>query len=573
MRPLQFVRRVFWEIPTAESLVDLAPDVARTLMRAFLVLGMAGMACGPVLDVLWHRLDPAHAAWYAFDWVNLGALAVWAVCLWATYLLPLYPAVIFSTSMTIVTMTVAVFLSGGIDSPNVITYAVPILMGVLFLGLRDSLVITLVCCGAYFSVYVLEVHVGLVAPRMEHGNMDITHAMILTSGIVIIWLMAWMISASLRFPLYDRIRTNSVQQAQISERERLLAIVSHELRTPLTNIVGFVEMIRGHATGLDPDIRQGLHANALQLLTTVNNMLDYSKSQQAAQSAAVEPVLVPAVADELLRMFSPALTRQNTSGEIHQDPMPFPWLQLDRFALERILTNLVSNAVKHTRNGRVLVDLSWHAGQLTIKVADTGTGMSAETLARVFEPFFHDASTGVAGTGLGMALVHQMVTRMGGQIAVASEPGLGTSVTLTVPAAATAEPIRVAAPESVRLQPADTNSVYLFVEDQPDIRALIAAFAQVINIRATIVGSVSELPLTVDTLSVAFVDLQLAGSSGVEVLDRLKALRPQLPVWAMTANMMFRPEEPVSTGRRFDGVLYKPFTMQQLQDAINAARG
>lgn len=566
--------RLVRELPAQQPLIALAPDLALVLLRGFIALGIAGSLTGPLVDLLWHHLDPAHDAWYAIDWINLGMAVVWLICLWATYVLSLRVAVCFHIGISVVCTVVIVFVTGGIDSPDVLVFAVPLLVGVMFLGLRGSGLTLVACLAGYATVYAVEVHAGIRAPQLIHGDADLTHVLVATTGLVVVWVLAWMISASLRLPLYERIRSNALEHAQMVERERLLAMVSHELRTPLTNIVGFVDMLQRPGQDLTHATREGLQANAVQLLTMVNNMLDYAKSGVAGHRVVSEPVDVASMVAQILAMFRPALQRQGTTGDVHCEPQAFPALQLDRFALERVVTNLVSNAVKHTRHGRVLVDLAWHGGQLTVKVVDTGSGMSPQTLARVFEPFFHDASSGVAGTGLGMALVQQMVQRLGGQIAVVSQPGQGTSVTVQMPASVAHLPTSELAPGAARapaVSAGDGSALYLFVEDQADIRALIEAFMQTLGYPAVVVAALDDIPDPQVAFAGAFVDLQLAGASGSDVRQQLRERSPQLRVWAMTANLMFQPEQDRGASQ-FDGVLYKPFTLQQLEDALTDIR-
>ncbi|MCA9909451.1 MAG: HAMP domain-containing histidine kinase [Anaerolineae bacterium] len=234
------------------------------------------------------------------------------------------------------------------------------------------------------------------------------------------------------------------EQAERSDsvKSQFLASVSHELRTPLNAILGFAEILRDG--GLGPleietisDYASNIHQGGSHLLAVIDDLLDLAKIEAGRMELELEPLDVAFEIQNCLRLVAQRATNHGLSVSCELDPA-LPRLTADRRALRQILFNLLSNAIKFTPSGGKIV-LSARRGKadtMTIAVADTGMGIAAEEMGRVFEPFRRTKASerqGIQGTGLGLPLVKAMVEQHGGQIAVTSEPGEGTVVTLTLP--------------------------------------------------------------------------------------------------------------------------------------------
>jgi signal transduction histidine kinase len=215
--------------------------------------------------------------------------------------------------------------------------------------------------------------------------------------------------------------------------------VSHEFRTPLTLMLGPLEdaLADGGANlGVAQRNRLELvHDNALRLLKLVNTLLDFSRLEAGRTEATYGPVDLSALTAELAGMFESAFEGSGVRLVVDCAPLSEP-VWVDRDMWEKIVPNLVSNAFKFTLEGEVVVQLREQATQVELEVADTGRGIPASELPRVFERF-HRVSGGAArtheGSGIGLSLVRALVELHGGRISVESTLGKGTTFRVQIP--------------------------------------------------------------------------------------------------------------------------------------------
>ena len=213
--------------------------------------------------------------------------------------------------------------------------------------------------------------------------------------------------------------------------------VSHEFRTPLTLMLGPLEDALADAT-LAPAARKRVelaHANALRLLKLVNTLLDFSRLEAGRFAASYAPLDVAALSAEQASMFQSAVEPAGLRLVIDCPPLAEPaWV--DRDMWEKIVSNLVSNAYKFTLTGHIAVRVRDEAGCVSLEVSDTGVGIAAAELPRIFERFHRvEGSAGRAheGTGIGLALVRELVTLHGGTVEARSTVGEGTTFRVELP--------------------------------------------------------------------------------------------------------------------------------------------
>jgi signal transduction histidine kinase len=223
-------------------------------------------------------------------------------------------------------------------------------------------------------------------------------------------------------------------------KSAFLANVSHELRTPLNVIIGDAEILRDQTpAGMDSaeleTYLSDIHDSGLFLLELINDLLDLSKAEAGRMELIEEAVDVGDLIAEAVAMAEALPYAKGLEFTQVVEPAHITLLA-DGRRLKQVLLNLLSNAAKFTpEGGRVTVEASVGDGHFTIWVSDTGSGIAAEDLERLTEPFVQLARSadGPAGTGLGLHLVKTFVELHGGQISMASEPGGGTTVTLRFP--------------------------------------------------------------------------------------------------------------------------------------------
>ncbi len=267
-------------------------------------------------------------------------------------------------------------------------------------------------------------------------------------GVAIWGLSTWRVRAHQHKLAIQRAQSERLQRlstrlektnARLRQADRLkddlLANTSHELRTPLTAILGFSEMLLDEADDDARVLADGIHRGGQRLLGTVNGLLDMFKLQSGTMPIDVHEVDAVEVVRESAALLQPLAAAQGLDLRVVAERPALP-SAVDPGLLDRVLSNLVANAIKFTPGGSVLVTVDGTDRELHIVIRDTGIGIASEDVARIFEPF-EQASTGFErtheGTGLGLAIVKRVLDLVDGRIAVESEVGRGTTVTVTVP--------------------------------------------------------------------------------------------------------------------------------------------
>jgi PAS domain S-box-containing protein len=243
---------------------------------------------------------------------------------------------------------------------------------------------------------------------------------------------------------YEEERKRARALAELDRaKSAFFSNVSHELRTPLTLMLGPVEDALADAEQpLPPAHRERLeilHRNARRLLRLVNSLLDFSRIEAGRVQAAFEPTDLAALTAELASMFRAAVERAGLRLEVDAPPLPEP-VYIDREMWEQVVLNLLSNAFKHTFAGAISVSLRpAPGGRVALVVRDTGIGIAAEELPKLFGRFHRvegARSRTHEGSGIGLALVQELVRLHGGEVSVESTPGRGTAFTVSLPTGA-----------------------------------------------------------------------------------------------------------------------------------------
>jgi PAS domain S-box-containing protein len=233
----------------------------------------------------------------------------------------------------------------------------------------------------------------------------------------------------------------AVEHAQAADRAKsaFLSAMSHELRTPLNSVIGFTGvLLKGMAGPLQPQQEEPLRIvqrNGRHLLDLINDVLDLSKIEAAEMRLASAPFDLIETLREAMEALAPAAEAKGLAmtRELAVEVLP---LEGDRRRVLQILLNLLSNAVKFTEAGTVTLRLTLEAGRARVAVQDTGPGIAAQDLPRLFREF-EQLDVGLSrrneGTGLGLALSRRLARLMDGDIGVESQPGHGSTFTLTLP--------------------------------------------------------------------------------------------------------------------------------------------
>jgi CheY-like chemotaxis protein/nitrogen-specific signal transduction histidine kinase len=282
-------------------------------------------------------------------------------------------------------------------------------------------------------------------------------------------------------------------EAANSAKSQFLASMSHELRTPLNAIIGYSEMLEEEAaeTGQASFVGdlQRIRSAGRHLLSLINDILDLSKIEAGKLELFLETFDVRATVEEVATTVAPLVEKHANRLEV-RCAADLGAMHADLTRTRQVLLNLLSNACKFTQRGVVKLaadreparDGSGH--EIVFRVADSGIGMTAEQLGRLFEAFSQaDASTArnYGGTGLGLAITRRFCRMMGGDVTVESEPGRGSTFTVRLPARV--DGVRREAPASAAPAPepaapaaAATAGTVLVIDDDPAARSLMRRF-------------------------------------------------------------------------------------------------
>jgi two-component system sensor histidine kinase/response regulator len=381
----------------------------------------------------------------------------------------------------------------------------------------------------------------------------------------------------------ERIEASRALQRSSEFKSQFLANMSHEIRTPMNAIVGLGHLLsRTELSTRQAGYVQHLQSSAQSLLSLVNDILDFSKIEAGHLDIdRIEFDLEELLAD-LARLN--ALRIGDKPVEFLYDIGPDVPVQLlgDPFRINQVLTNLVSNAIKFTEQGSIILRVSRIGGddeqaRLRFEVSDTGIGIEAAALERLFDAFVQaDGSTTrrFGGTGLGLSISKQLVELMGGEIHVDSEPGKGSRFWFELP-------FGLATGRCARYLPSNGNLDLrdlrvLLVDDNETALQILGSMLQSMSFRVTAVDSGEKAlqALQDQEFDLVLLDWRMPRMTGDQLSAEIRRRLPRsrLPIIIMITAYGREADEQMLDLRQLDGFLVKPITPSQLFNAIIMAR-
>jgi PAS domain S-box-containing protein len=359
-------------------------------------------------------------------------------------------------------------------------------------------------------------------------------------------------------------------------KSEFMSRMSHELRTPLNSVLGFAQILEMELTSSDALEMVGyIHNSGKYLLELINEVLDISRIEAGHISVMIEPVVLKDLESECVELVAPQASELGIT--IQAGPTSDVHVLADQQRLKQVVLNLLSNAIKYNRpHGTVTLTCSQEAGKVRLSVTDTGPGIDPALLDRLFTPFDRlDAeSSGIEGTGLGLALSKGLTEAIGGTLGVDSVVGQGSTFWIELPVAEQTKVLSSRARPSLVRQASSTPTItVLYIEDdvanvqlverlllqRPSIR-LITALQGVLGV---------ELAQQYEP-SLILLDVHLTDIHGYDVLERLRgdSRTIDIPVVVLSADATTWQQ------RRFKNAgvgdyLSKPLDLQHLLDVID----
>ena len=334
-----------------------------------------------------------------------------------------------------------------------------------------------------------------------------------------------------RLQLQESERSRQRAEAASRAKSEFLSRMSHELRTPLNAMIGFAQLLDMRARDrLEPEQRlwaRQIEQAGWHLLELINETLDLSRIEAGAVRLEPSPLRLAREFEASVALVSTAASRHPVTLRSSVDG-DAGGVRADATRLRQVLTNLLGNAIKYNRPGGQVTLQAHRGGEgvVDIVVTDTGIGMTGEQLAALFEPYnrLGRESSGIEGTGIGMAISKLLAELMGGGLTARSEVGRGSTFTLRLPAAELPpEPDEAAPVGDAAVQPGDKQLLY--IEDNEVntelMRAMLAARPQ-FRLRCAGSGLDGLAEARRSRPDLILLDMGLPDLSGHEVLRRLK---------------------------------------------------
>jgi len=368
-------------------------------------------------------------------------------------------------------------------------------------------------------------------------------------------------------------------------KTRFLANMSHEIRTPLNAIIGMLRLLREAGVGVEQlKLVENMQISSENLLGIINNILDFSKIESGQMVLGNSAF---SLTDLLRRVYDSNEFRAEEKGIkllYKVDKEIKPYLTGDPVRLQQILTNLVSNAIKFTKEGMVelraeVAGPATGKERITFSVEDTGIGISPEHQQRIFKSFQQEDESitrTYGGTGLGLAISRQLVEIMGGTLAVKSEKNRGSIFYFTIEFNVDSEPQRVAGEKPIAVEKTTLKGInVLLVEDNKFNQFIAQAILEKWGVSVTKAEHGKEALEKVgqSTFDLILMDIQMPEMDGLTASTIIrKELGLQTPILALTANVVLGIVERCEAAG-MQGYISKPFDEEELYQKIQSVLG
>ena len=365
----------------------------------------------------------------------------------------------------------------------------------------------------------------------------------------------------------------SVQQndALIASRKKAVHTITHELRTPLTAITGYTELLQKECSKGDyTHFIQSIQQSSNRMRDMLNTLLDFFRLDNGKEQPKLLPCRISTITHTLETEFMPIALNKGLSLTVRD--VSDAVVLTDKERIIQIGNNLLSNAIKFTEEGGVSLTADYTNGVLTLIVEDTGTGMTEEEQQRVFNAFERLSNAAAKdGFGLGLAIVHNIVTMLHGEIRLDSAKGKGSRFTVEIPMQKAEE----VAEQTIQtyIHPKDRNLNVVAIDNDEVLLLMLKEMYAQEGIHCDTCTDAAELMEMIrrKEYNLLLTDLNMPGINGFELLELLRSSNvgnsQTIPVVVATASGCCDAEELLKRG--FAGCLFKPFSISELMEVTD----
>lgn len=414
--------------------------------------------------------------------------------------------------------------------------------------------------------------------RTSYNRLSKTMTGLISGAIILLVISYWIIMRDIREKAGTKKRLEEIIEqntALLNMRKNIILTLSHDIRTPLNIITGNTELAMDTREKKQRNIYLKNIGNVcLHVVQLLNNLLDVYLLNEANERRKDVPFNLHEMLERTATGFS---HMANNKGIRFVSDFKNTEVRLygDAVRIEQIMDNLLANAVKFTESGTISFHVRYHDGRLTLEIEDTGSGMTEETLSRIFRPFERqDSAANADGHGLGLSITQGLVKLLDGNIEVTSSIEQGSTFRVTLPLRQTDEPVESEKPVQPHFEHLPRR--VLVIDDNNMLRDVVKKMLERNGIACTACSSVKELVKAMRSMDYDLLlsDIQMPGTNGFDLLALLRnssiGNSRTIPVVAMTARGDNGKNDYLEAG--FAACIYKPFFLPDLLNLLSTIK-